>query len=75
MDEVAARFAAVPVNAHLGFMLRSFDASGAVVARSTMLRRGRTVAVVRSDVHQGETHVLTGLFTDVILPPRPAARA
>jgi uncharacterized protein (TIGR00369 family) len=128
---VAARFAAVPVNHHLGFALRAHDATGAaivfaprpehgqefgvvhgavlsaladtaavyailpglaasermtsiefkvnflaaarpeggeIVARSTAVRRGRTIAVVRADVHQGGTHVLTGLFTYVILP-------
>lgn len=133
MKDEAARFGTVPVNARLGFELRSHDESGAVVAftprpehtqeygvvhggilaaladtaavyalhpvladgqgmtsiefkvnflaaarpgagevvaRSTMLRRGKTLAVLQSDVHQGETHVLTGIFTYVILSPR-----
>ena len=54
----------------VNFLAAARPEGGEVVARSTMLRRGRTVAVVRSDVWQGETHLLTGLFTYVILAPR-----
>ena len=127
---IRARFDTVPVNGHLGFALRSHDATGAevaftprpehgqeygvvhgavlsaladtaavyailpglaadermtsiefkvnflaaarpdggeIVGRSAMVRRGRTVAVVQADVRQGKTHVLTGLFTYIVL--------
>ena len=52
----------------VNFLAAARPGGGEVVARSAMVRRGRTVAVVRSDVWQGETHLLTGLFTYVILP-------
>jgi uncharacterized protein (TIGR00369 family) len=41
---------------------------GDVVARARLVRKGRTVAVVQVDVHQGEVQVATGLFTYIILP-------
>jgi uncharacterized protein (TIGR00369 family) len=132
MDDVAARFSGVPLNAHLGFALREHSGEGAtvaftprpehaqeygvvhggilsaladtaavyaihpglrsgermtsiefkvnflaaarpeggeIVARSTMVRRGRTVAVVRVDVTQGDVMALTGLFTYIVLRP------
>lgn len=36
---------------------------GEVVAVSSIVRRGRTIAVVHVDVRQGEQIVMTGLFT------------
>jgi uncharacterized protein (TIGR00369 family) len=54
----------------VNFLAAARPERGEVVARSTMLRRGRTVCVVRSDVWQGDTHVLTGLFTYVVLAGR-----
>jgi len=41
---------------------------GEVIATSSVVRRGRTVAVVRVDVRQAEQIVVTGLFTYIILP-------
>ena len=38
-----------------------------IVGRATTVRRGRTLAVVRSEVTQGPTHVLTGLFTYIVM--------
>ena len=54
----------------VNFLAAARPGAGEVVARSTMLRRGRTVCVVRSDVWQGDTHLLTGLFTYVVLVGR-----
>ena len=51
----------------VNFLAAARPDGGEVVAQATVVRRGRTVAVVRADVHQGGTHVLTGLFTYVIL--------
>lgn len=52
----------------VNFLAAARPDGGEILARSSVVRRGRTVAVVRADVHQGETHVLTGLFTYVLLP-------
>ena len=52
----------------VNFLAAARPDGGEIVGRSTMVRRGRTVAVVRSDVLQGDAHVVTGLFTYVILP-------
>jgi acyl-coenzyme A thioesterase PaaI-like protein len=51
----------------VNFLAAARPNGGEVIGRSELVRRGRTVAVVRSDVSQGATHVLTGLFTYVIL--------
>jgi uncharacterized protein (TIGR00369 family) len=40
---------------------------GDLVARATLVRRGRTVAVARSSVHQGDDELTTGLFTYLFL--------
>lgn len=40
---------------------------GEVVARARLIRKGRSVAVVQVDVHQADVHVVTGLFTYMIL--------
>jgi acyl-coenzyme A thioesterase PaaI-like protein len=42
-----------------------------VLARARLVRKGRTVAVVSADVHQGEVQVATGLFTYIVLRPGP----
>jgi len=52
----------------VNFLAAARPEGGEMVGRSTVIRRGRTVAVVQGDVRQGATHVLTGLFTYVILP-------
>ena len=44
---------------------------GEVVATARLVRKGRTVAVVSADVHQGQVHVATGLFTYIILRTSP----
>ena len=54
----------------VNFLAAARPDRGEIVARSTLLRRGKTVAVVRSDAWQGDTHVLTGLFTYVVLAGR-----
>jgi uncharacterized protein (TIGR00369 family) len=38
-----------------------------IVARATVLRRGRTIAVAQVDVDQGGRRVLTGLFTYLVM--------
>ena len=46
-------------------------------AASTLVRRGRTVAVARSSVHQGDDELTTGLFTYLFLddPATPDRQA
>ena len=51
----------------VNFLAAARPDGGEIVGRSTMLRRGRTLAVVQGDVHQADTHVLTGIFTYIIL--------
>ena len=51
----------------VNFLAAARPGAGEMVARSTMVRRGRTVAVLRADVTQGETHVLTGVFTYMLM--------
>jgi acyl-coenzyme A thioesterase PaaI-like protein len=53
----------------VNFLAAARPEGGEVVARSTMVRRGRTIAVVQVDVTQGETAVLTGIFTYIVLRP------
>jgi len=42
---------------------------GEVVASARLVRKGRTIVVVSADVHQGQVHVATGLFTYIVLRP------
>jgi len=51
----------------VNFLAPATAAGGEVIAASSVARRGRTVAVVRVDVRQGSTLVLTGLFTYIIV--------
>jgi uncharacterized protein (TIGR00369 family) len=51
----------------VNFLAGATPERGEVVARATVVRRGRTIAVVQADVHQGDVHVATGLFTYMIL--------
>jgi uncharacterized protein (TIGR00369 family) len=51
----------------MNFLAGATADRGEVVARARLIRKGRTVAVVQSDVHQGEVHVATGLFTYIVL--------
>jgi uncharacterized protein (TIGR00369 family) len=52
----------------VNFLAGATPSGGEVVARSTMVRRGRTVAVVQVDVSQRDKAVLTGIFTYIVLP-------
>ena len=51
----------------VNFLAGARPDGGEIVGRSTIVRRGRTVAVVRAEVHQGASHVLEGLFTYIVL--------
>ena len=51
----------------VNFLAAAKPDGGEIVGRSTMVRRGRTVAVVQAEVRQGATHVLTGLFTYIVM--------
>ena len=51
----------------VNFLAPATFARGEVIARSRVVRRGRTIAVAAVDVRQGDQLVLTGLFTYIIL--------
>ena len=50
----------------VNFLAPATAAGGEVIAASSVAKRGRTIAVMRVDVRQGGTLVLTGLFTYII---------
>ncbi len=52
----------------VNFLAPATPARGELVATSTVVRRGRTIAVTRVDVRQADHEVLTGLFTYIIVP-------
>ena len=54
----------------VNFLAAAIPENGEIVATATMVRRGRTIAVVQSDVRQGDVHVLTGVFTYMIVTSR-----
>ncbi len=51
----------------VNFLAPATFARGEVVARSTVIRKGRSIAVAQVDVRQADQLVLTGLFTYIIL--------
>ena len=51
----------------VNFLAPATFARGEVVARSTVIRKGRSIAVAQVDVRQADHLVLTGLFTYIIL--------
>jgi uncharacterized protein (TIGR00369 family) len=51
----------------VNFLAPATAAGGEVIAASSVAKRGRTIAVVHVDVRQGDTLVLTGLFTYIIV--------
>lgn len=51
----------------MNFLAGAVPDRGEVVAEATVVRKGRTIAVVQVDVRQGDTHVATGLFTYIVL--------
>jgi len=53
----------------LNFLAGAMTNGGEVVATARLVRKGRTVAVVSADVHQGQVHVATGLFTYIVMRP------
>ena len=55
----------------LNFLAGATTGGGEVVATARLVRKGRTVAVVSADVHQGQVHVATGLFTYIMLRTSP----
>jgi uncharacterized protein (TIGR00369 family) len=55
----------------VNFLAGARPERGEIVATSTVVRRGRTIAVVSADVRQGETHVATGLFTYMVMRLEP----
>ncbi len=52
----------------LNFLGAARPGAQPLVARSRTLRLGRQVAVCQTEVHQGEVHVCTGLFTYLLGP-------
>jgi uncharacterized protein (TIGR00369 family) len=63
--EAGERMASVEFK--VNFLAPATFARGEVVARSTVIRRGRSIAVAQVDVRQADQLVLTGLFTYIIL--------
>lgn len=55
----------------VSFLAGATPDGGEVVASARLVRKGRTVAVVSADVHQGQVHVATGLFTYIVLRSAP----
>jgi uncharacterized protein (TIGR00369 family) len=55
----------------LNFLAAATTGGGEVVATARLVRKGRTVAVVSADVHQGQVHVATGLFTYIMQRTSP----
>ena len=55
----------------VNFLAGATTGGGEVVATARLVRKGRTVAVVSADVHQGQVHVATGLFTYIMLRTAP----
>ena len=58
----------------VNFLAAALADRGEVVATSSVVKRGRTIAVASVDVRQGEQLVATGLFTYIILPAPAASR-
>ena len=54
----------------INFLGPALSDRGAVVARSSIVRRGHTVVVAQVDVSQGDQRVATGLFTYIIMAAR-----
>jgi uncharacterized protein (TIGR00369 family) len=57
----------------VNFLAGATPAKGDVVATAEVVRRGRRVVVVRSDVRQGEQLVATGLFTYLLTRDRDSS--
>jgi uncharacterized protein (TIGR00369 family) len=53
----------------VNFLAGARTNGGEVVATARLVRKGRTIALVSADVHQGQVHVATGLFTYIVLRP------
>ncbi|MGH9199040.1 MAG: PaaI family thioesterase, partial [Acidimicrobiia bacterium] len=51
----------------VNFLVPATVDRGEVVARSSVVRRGRTLAVAQVDVRQADQLVLTGIFTYIVL--------
>jgi len=51
----------------VNFLAAARPDGGEIVGTATLVRRGRSVAVVQVDVRQGDVHVLTGIFTYLIM--------
>jgi acyl-coenzyme A thioesterase PaaI-like protein len=51
----------------VNFLAGATPEGGDIVGEARLIRKGKTVAVVQVDVHQGEVHVATGLFTYIML--------
>ena len=57
----------------VNFLSAAAPDRGEIVAQSSVIRKGRSIAVLRVDVRQEEQLVLTGIFTYFIVPAkRPA---
>jgi len=50
----------------VNFLAAAWPDKGEIVATAVILKSGRTLTVVQSDVRQGDAHVLTGIFTYMV---------
>lgn len=57
----------ISIEFKVNFLAGATVERGEVMARASLVRKGRTVAVVQVEVHQGEAQVATGLFTYILL--------
>ena len=63
--EAGERMASVEFK--VNFLAPATPPGGEVIARSTVIRRGRSIAVAQVEVRQADQLVLTGLFTYIVL--------
>lgn len=52
----------------INFLAAALPANGELLAKSQLVKKGRTIAVVSVDVEQSGTAIATGLFTYILLP-------
>jgi len=52
----------------INFLAAALPANGELLAKSKLVRKGRSVAVVSVDVEQSGAAIATGLFTYILLP-------
>ncbi len=63
MPDLGDGNAMVGVELKINFLRPALPGKGEILARATVLRRGKRLGVCEVDVSQGESHVARGLFT------------